>query len=361
MPYVCNPDAEPFTPSASSTPAMEPRRARLSRLGAGMPFAPGPIIASPGGGWLQLEPPVAVEVGVGCGAASHSAKGPASLPDPTRFKTTMCDTVERGEACPYGARCTFAHGDDELRTVEQNIAEGITTQPALVRFQKAQAKRLKKARRNRRQRELAAERAAAAGEGNLATEETAPGLVERNESFVAPAPGRRVPVPLLRATALPVATAADAEAPTTPAPGGGIGSAAPSGRRSATYRHDPYTSPTTQREATASPLVAGVPTTATPPPPGTPLALGGHSAGVGVAFGASLPADLLGGVGGTPLCGASASAPGGGSLPHPAALFPSVTGHGSEPPTPLAEDREAAGGSAAPDRYTPVGPGGALV
>jgi len=35
--------------------------------------------------------------------------------DPVRYKTVLCDKWEANGACPYGAKCQFAHGISELR------------------------------------------------------------------------------------------------------------------------------------------------------------------------------------------------------------------------------------------------------
>jgi hypothetical protein len=54
-----------------------------------------------------------------------------------RFKTKMCRNYERTGACPYVHRCMFAHGDHELRTVEMNLADGLTTEDAIAQFKRA--------------------------------------------------------------------------------------------------------------------------------------------------------------------------------------------------------------------------------
>lgn len=40
---------------------------------------------------------------------------------PSKFKTQPCQFFERGEECPFGSRCTFAHGSHELQTEEVNV------------------------------------------------------------------------------------------------------------------------------------------------------------------------------------------------------------------------------------------------
>eukprot|EP00274_Cyanoptyche_gloeocystis_P005811 CAMPEP_0196658662 /NCGR_PEP_ID=MMETSP1086-20130531/30776_1 /TAXON_ID=77921 /ORGANISM="Cyanoptyche gloeocystis , Strain SAG4.97" /LENGTH=255 /DNA_ID=CAMNT_0041992321 /DNA_START=12 /DNA_END=779 /DNA_ORIENTATION=+ len=39
----------------------------------------------------------------------------------TRFKTELCRNWEEKGACPYGRKCLFAHGFDELRNSKRNI------------------------------------------------------------------------------------------------------------------------------------------------------------------------------------------------------------------------------------------------
>ncbi|KAG5492520.1 hypothetical protein JKF63_01098 [Porcisia hertigi] len=55
-----------------------------------------------------------------------------------RYKTKMCKNyVEKGE-CPYDVRCMFAHGEDELRTINDNIRDGFITEEAIKDFQRHQ-------------------------------------------------------------------------------------------------------------------------------------------------------------------------------------------------------------------------------
>eukprot|EP00760_Papus_ankaliazontas_P032528 PhM_4_TR5882/c0_g1_i1/m.15835 len=51
--------------------------------------------------------------------------------DPVRYKTKICRHFVESGACPFTARCVFAHGQDDMRSVEMNEAEGITTDAAL--------------------------------------------------------------------------------------------------------------------------------------------------------------------------------------------------------------------------------------
>ena len=40
--------------------------------------------------------------------------------DPKRFKTQLCQYFMQGERCPFAPHCAFAHGQQELRTVQDN-------------------------------------------------------------------------------------------------------------------------------------------------------------------------------------------------------------------------------------------------
>merc|ERR1719373_1470343 len=37
-----------------------------------------------------------------------------------KFKTEMCVKFQQLGACPYGTRCNFAHGEDELRSLSRH-------------------------------------------------------------------------------------------------------------------------------------------------------------------------------------------------------------------------------------------------
>jgi len=53
-----------------------------------------------------------------------------------RFRTKMCrNFLERG-ACPYVHRCMFAHGESELRTTEQNVADRLFSEDAIRAFKR---------------------------------------------------------------------------------------------------------------------------------------------------------------------------------------------------------------------------------
>jgi hypothetical protein len=48
-----------------------------------------------------------------------------------RFRTRVCRNFSARGACPYGQRCMFAHGPQELRSVDQNLEEGLTSDEAV--------------------------------------------------------------------------------------------------------------------------------------------------------------------------------------------------------------------------------------
>ena len=52
---------------------------------------------------------------------------------PRKFKTQLCSYYIRGEPCPYTPWCAFAHGDDERRSVEGNVSEGVASVNTLPR------------------------------------------------------------------------------------------------------------------------------------------------------------------------------------------------------------------------------------
>lgn len=53
----------------------------------------------------------------------------------SRYKTKLCKSFLATGRCPYEVRCMFAHGEEEVRTSEQNIADGLTTEEAIKIFQ----------------------------------------------------------------------------------------------------------------------------------------------------------------------------------------------------------------------------------
>jgi len=48
-----------------------------------------------------------------------------------RFKTELCRSFETEHHCPYEGKCVFAHGASDLRTPEQNEADGLITDTAI--------------------------------------------------------------------------------------------------------------------------------------------------------------------------------------------------------------------------------------
>jgi len=46
--------------------------------------------------------------------------------EPVRFKTRMCKHWERTGHCPYAPKCAFAHGPEDMRSIEINASNGIT-------------------------------------------------------------------------------------------------------------------------------------------------------------------------------------------------------------------------------------------
>ena len=48
-----------------------------------------------------------------------------------RFKTRLCKSYRKSGECPYFHRCMFAHGKDDIRTTEQNVAAGLVTENAV--------------------------------------------------------------------------------------------------------------------------------------------------------------------------------------------------------------------------------------
>ena len=55
-----------------------------------------------------------------------------------RYKTRMCKHLEQTGNCPFGAKCAFAHNDEELRSVEGNAADGIVDIRRLRQYQRQQ-------------------------------------------------------------------------------------------------------------------------------------------------------------------------------------------------------------------------------
>ncbi|EPY17682.1 hypothetical protein STCU_10463 [Strigomonas culicis] len=70
--------------------------------------------------------------------------------EPTLYKTMPCKRHQASGKCRYGPRCRFAHGEHQLRTVEQNCAQGLVTEEAIRAYQERgrQMAAAKKAQRN---------------------------------------------------------------------------------------------------------------------------------------------------------------------------------------------------------------------
>jgi len=178
-----------------------------------------------------------------------------------RFKTRLCKSYRKSGECPYFHRCMFAHGKDDIRTTEQNVAAGLVTENAVKAWQRARQKEAEKAEKaaaraaakaaaeeeKRQKAEAAAAAAAAAAEEELREREAAttedasplPALV--NEVMAAEHSASPVQAgcadPLVAAFTAPTdgavkapATRSASVSPKT------TGSSTPVRR----YRHDPY-------------------------------------------------------------------------------------------------------------------------
>jgi len=53
-----------------------------------------------------------------------------------RYRTAMCRNASAEGGCPYEAHCMYAHSEEELRTWDQNFADGLTTDEAIKAFHK---------------------------------------------------------------------------------------------------------------------------------------------------------------------------------------------------------------------------------
>jgi hypothetical protein len=67
-----------------------------------------------------------------------------------RFKTRSCENFKRHGECTFAHRCMFAHGEEELRTTEMNIRDGLTTEEAIKTFQSECITTLREAERRRK-------------------------------------------------------------------------------------------------------------------------------------------------------------------------------------------------------------------
>jgi hypothetical protein len=69
-------------------------------------------------------------------AAAHAAATEHKPILAERFKTKMCQNHEKHGSCPYETRCMFAHGEQDLRTKEMNLAANLVTEEAIKNFQR---------------------------------------------------------------------------------------------------------------------------------------------------------------------------------------------------------------------------------
>jgi hypothetical protein len=53
-----------------------------------------------------------------------------------RFRSKLCRNYVMYGQCPYENRCMFAHGEHELRTMEQNVKDGLITEEAIKSYQR---------------------------------------------------------------------------------------------------------------------------------------------------------------------------------------------------------------------------------
>eukprot|EP00672_Neobodo_designis_P000811 CAMPEP_0174878044 /NCGR_PEP_ID=MMETSP1114-20130205/82561_1 /TAXON_ID=312471 /ORGANISM="Neobodo designis, Strain CCAP 1951/1" /LENGTH=292 /DNA_ID=CAMNT_0016113431 /DNA_START=269 /DNA_END=1147 /DNA_ORIENTATION=+ len=191
----------------------------------------------------------------GPSGSSDDAAGPdetATQPIPIiaeRFKTKMCKNYETTAQCQYGARCMFAHGARELRTTEQNMADGITNQGSVYALRRRMARQAKADASGGGSVSLA-KRGKAAGGGAAVASPTlpAPTAPSAPSSVLPPAPHLSYPYPApLAAFPHPLTVAA-----TVPGvPGGSVAPLAPA---------LPHPTPW-----------ASVPMPIPPPPPSPPL------------------------------------------------------------------------------------------
>lgn len=104
-------------------------------MGISIPFFEGPISTK-----VQLQPPTHAAVQTHTHAnhqnrKTGSADGERVLA--SRFRTKLCaNYVDNGGWCPYESRCMFAHGEQELRTAEMNLRDGLVTEEAIKAFKR---------------------------------------------------------------------------------------------------------------------------------------------------------------------------------------------------------------------------------
>lgn len=64
-----------------------------------------------------------------CAGSCSASRGTEDLAE--RYKTKMCANYMRSGTCPYDVRCDFAHGEEDLHTVDVNRKLGLTTREAI--------------------------------------------------------------------------------------------------------------------------------------------------------------------------------------------------------------------------------------
>ena len=90
--YMCSPTTTPS--SSTSSPSSG---SRVLQRGSPIKKMPS-LLGSPGGG-----------------ASVQSAASEDTANRKQRIKTELCTHYKRGNVCPFGSRCTYAHGEDELQ------------------------------------------------------------------------------------------------------------------------------------------------------------------------------------------------------------------------------------------------------
>jgi hypothetical protein len=187
-----------------------------------------------------------------------------------RFKTKMCQNYEREGFCPYEARCMFAHGEEDLRTSDMNMADNLVTEEAIKAWQRSKTvavrlaarKRAKKAAKRETERNA---KAAAASVSSCTTDLPRPATPPSAAHIVVPdsdGSATGTPTKMTPATVASVKTPASATVPMSAknavvvSPATAPASTKPSIR----YRHNPYAAiPLTSAASATSAPSAAVP------------------------------------------------------------------------------------------------------
>jgi hypothetical protein len=152
-----------------------------------------------------------------------------------RFKTRLCKTYRKTGECAYFVRCMFAHGKEDLRTTERNVADGLVTESAVKNWQRAKARAEEKASKRRAtvpKESSAAPRAATPLPVPSAPEPTAADASALDDEQLRPTNGAECPDSVVAAADPLIA----AFAGMSPAPLEKAATRTPVRR----YRHDPY-------------------------------------------------------------------------------------------------------------------------